>query len=234
MITTILSNRARSVLLALIGGGLMAGVAPAAAGAAFPGYAAPASHAATPASTTTAASSASATASSPACESAPVSKPFQAFGDSASYSIAPGGSFESAASGWSLVNSAVAEGNESYDVAGGSHSLAIQPNGSAVSPAFCVTTANPTLRFFAKRTSGTWGVLNVLLLWTDSAGKSHETVVGAMQSGTSWTPSSALQLATTLPLWQAGESLSVKVVFRPEQYGGAWAVDDVFIDPRMR
>ncbi len=89
-------------------------------------------------------------------------------------------------------------------------------------------------RFFARRTSGSWGVLNVVLRWTDSTGTSHDTSVASLQSGTSWTPSSPLQLATTLPLWQAGETLSAKLVFKPEQYGGSWAIDDVYIDPRMR
>jgi hypothetical protein len=117
---------------------------------------------------------------------------------------------------------------------GGSHSLAIQPNGQALSPAFCVSIAHPTLRFFARQTSGSWAVLNVILRWTDSAGKSHDTTVGLLQSGTAWKPSPVLALASTLPLWQAGETLSVQLVLKPEQYGGAWAIDDAYIDPRMR
>lgn len=117
---------------------------------------------------------------------------------------------------------------------GGSRSLAIQPSGQAVSPAFCVSIAHPTLRFFARQTSGSWAVLNVILRWRDSSGASHDTTVGSLQSGTAWKPTPVLALATTLPLWQAGETLSVQIVFQPERYGGAWAIDDVFIDPRMR
>jgi hypothetical protein len=74
----------------------------------------------------------------------------------------------------------------------------------------------------------------VILRWTDSAGKSHDTTVGSLQSGTAWKPSPVLALASTLPLWQAGETLSVQLVLKPEQYGGAWAIDDAYIDPRMR
>lgn len=182
-----------------------------------------------------AANAASAKASAGAgCQIGSLSKPFQKFGDGASYSPAPGGSFEEGSAGWSLSNAAVASGNESLGVSSGTHSLAIKPNGQAISPAFCVSIAHPTLRFVARQTSGSWGVLNVILRWTDSAGKSHDTTVGALQSGTAWTPTSVLALATTLPLWQAGETLSVQLVLKPEQYGGAWAVDGVFIDPRMR
>jgi hypothetical protein len=169
-----------------------------------------------------------------ACTAVPTSTPFKSFGDNASYSLLAGGSFESSTVGWSLANSKVVSGNESYSVAGGSHSLAIQPTGVAVSPAFCVSSANPSFRFFAMRTSGSWGVLNVILRWTDASGVSHESTAGALQSGTSWTVSPILQLATMLPLSRASSTVSVQLVFKPEQYGGAWAIDDVYIDPYAR
>lgn len=179
-------------------------------------------------------SAASALAGTPAgCAPSPTSTPFAQFGDSAEYSLVPGGSFESGAPGWSLTNSTVVSGNESYEVGGGTQSLAIQPNGVAVSPSVCVSTADPTFRFFARRTSGSWGVLKVILRWTDSFGVTHDTTVAALQTGASWTPTSALKLAGDLPLWQPGSTLSVKLVFQPEQHGGAWAIDDVYMDPRM-
>ncbi len=168
------------------------------------------------------------------CPDAPLSKPFARFGDTNSYSLLSGGSFEEGTKGWILANAGIANGNESYSVAGGSHSLAIQPNGRAISPAFCVSVAHPSLRFFARQTSGSWGVLNVVLRWTDQGGRSHDTTIGSLQSGTSWKPTPSLALATTLPLWQEDETLSVRLVLDPENYGGAWAVDDIYIDPRMR
>jgi hypothetical protein len=169
-----------------------------------------------------------------ACKSNPTSNPFQRFGDNAAYGLVSGASFESSTSGWSLTRSSVVSGNESYNVAGGTHSLAIQPTGVAVSPAFCVGIENPSFRFFARQTSGSWAVLNVILRWTDASGTSHDTTVGSLQSGTAWAVSPVLKLGSTLPLWQAGESLSVKLVFKPEQYGGAWAIDDVYVDPYHR
>ena len=172
--------------------------------------------------------------STAACTSGALSHPFARFGDSASYTLITGGSFESGTAGWTLHGASVAAGNESYDVIGGSHSLAIAATGSATSPSFCVSTAEPSFRFFARRTSGSWGVLNVVLLWSEADGVSHETTVAALQSGTTWTVSPVLALATTLPLWQAGQTLNAKVIFRPEPYGGAWAIDDVYIDPYTR
>ena len=202
-------RRARNIAVASLSALLLIGAVPAAANAASP---------------------------SAACESesTATSRPFKQFGDNAAYSLVQGGSFESGAPGWSLRNSAVVSGNESYNVAGGSHSLAIQPTGVAVSPAFCVSIEDRSFRLFARRTSGSWGVLNVILRWTDSSGTSHDTTVASLQSGTSWAVSPILQLATTLPLWQAGSTLSARLVFKPEQYGGAWAIDDVYIDPYRR
>lgn len=173
-------------------------------------------------------------AANAACPTSAISHPFAKFGDGSAYSLIPGGSFEAGAPGWALSGASVVSGNESYEVAGGSHSLAIQATGSAVSPAICVSTAYPTFRFFARRTSGSWGVLNVILRWTDASGNTHNTTVAAIQSGTSWTPSSALKLSSTLPLWQSGETLSARLVFKPEPYGGAWAIDDVYVDPYSR
>jgi hypothetical protein len=174
------------------------------------------------------------TKASTGCPSAPLSQPFAAFGDGASYSSLPGGSFEEGTAGWSLTNASVVSGNESYNVAGGSHSLATQPTGTAISPAFCVSEEDPTIRFFARQTSGSWAVLNVIMLWQDSSGASHYTTVASLQSGTAWKPSPIISLADSLPIWQDGETVSVRLVLKPEQYGGAWAVDDGYVDPRMR
>jgi hypothetical protein len=176
-------------------------------------------------------------AASAACPSTPTTKAFQAFGDSANYSLVPNGAFESGTSGWTLSAASVATGNESYYVhgTGDTKSLAIAPTGTAVSPAFCVSMDHPFFRFFARRTSGTWGTLAVRLRWRDSSGRTNETTVGTVdQNPGSWRVSPRFQLATTLPLWQSGQTLSVQIVFDPENYGGAFAVDDVYIDPYTR
>ena len=173
-----------------------------------------------------------------ACATTPTTKPFMRFGDSAYYSIAPNGHFESGTSGWSLTSSSVVSGNETFKVraAGDAKSLAIQPKGLAVSPPVCVGVEHPTFRFFARRTSGTWGVINVKLRWTDSGGRTNETVVGSISGDPykSWKASPAYPLATTLPLWQSGQTLSVRLVFDLEDYGGAFTIDDVYIDPYRR
>jgi hypothetical protein len=173
---------------------------------------------------------------SAACPSAPVTKAFKAFGDNADYSLLSNGGFESGASGWSLSGASVASGNESYKVRGSadSKSLAIAATGRAISPKFCVSTDHPTFRFFAKRTSGTWGDLNVSLRWSVGGGATNETTVGSVTTGTAWTPTQSFALSQTLSLWNSDQTATVQVILDPEDYGGAWAVDDVYIDPYTR
>jgi hypothetical protein len=170
-----------------------------------------------------------------ACPTTATTQPFKKWGDTAAYSLVTNGHFEAGTTGWSLTGSSVATGNESFKVRSSTdaRSLAIQPTGLATSPAFCVGVEHPTFRFFARKTSGSWATMLVKLRWTDSAGHTNDTTVGSLDGGAyaSWMPSQTLQLAQTLPLWQAGSSLSVRIMFDPENYGGAWAIDDVYIDP---
>jgi hypothetical protein len=176
-------------------------------------------------------------AANAACASTPTTTPFTPFGDSAKYSLVSNGAFESGTTGWSLTGASVAGGNETWRVHGASDakSLAITSKGVAVSPAFCVDVDRPTFRFFARRTSGTWGVLNVRLRWRTGNGAVNETTVAAIDgSSTAWQVTPVLNLATTLPLWNGGQNATVQLVFDPEDYGGNWAIDDVYIDPYVR
>jgi hypothetical protein len=173
-----------------------------------------------------------------ACPITPTTKAFQRFGDTADYSMLSNGHFEAGTSGWALAGAAVVTGNESFKVRAStdSRSVTIQPTGTLVSPMFCVGIEHPTFRLFARQASGSWATLAVRLRWTQSNGQVNETTVGSLNGGSfaGWQPTAPLALASTLPLWQSGQTLQVQVVFDPEDFGGAWAVDDVYIDPYRR
>lgn len=168
-----------------------------------------------------------------ACASAPTSTPFAQFGDNSAYTLLAGGSFESGAPGWSLVNARVVAGNESYEVIGGSHSLEIGPGGVATSPSFCVGAEEPTFRLFYRRAAGASVTATVALDWTDSSGVKHETPVGIGHPEAAWAPTPLVGLSVELPLAQALGTVSARLVFRsgPE---GATDIDDIFIDPYRR
>jgi hypothetical protein len=175
-------------------------------------------------------------AASAACPSAATAKPFKAFGDNANYSLVSNGAFESGTGGWSLSGASAVSGNESFKVRAStdSKSLTIGAKGRAVSPAFCVSTDHPSFRFFAKRTSGTWGVLNVSLRWSVDGGATNETVVGALSTGTDWSPTQSFNLSQILGIWNGSQVGTAQIVFDPEDYGGSWAIDDVYVDPYTR
>jgi hypothetical protein len=169
-----------------------------------------------------------------ACAPEATTKAFAVFGDQSDYSLAPDGAFEAGSGDWSLTRAAVVNGSESFAVhaAGDSKSLAIDPSGVAVSPPICVDVERPSFRFFARRTSGSWAVLNVKLRWQDAGGATHYTVVGSLNGfGTLWLPTASLDLSGALALWKQDDTISVRLVFDPENYGGGWAIDDVYVDP---
>jgi hypothetical protein len=171
-----------------------------------------------------------------ACPATPTTKAFQAFGDSANYSLAPAGAFEAGSGQWSLSGASVVPGSESFAVhsPGDSKSMAVAATGTAVSPVICVDVTRPSFRFFAKRTSGSWGNLAVKLRWRTTNGSINETTVGTLGGGLSWQPSASMSLSSVLPLWNADQTASVQLMFDPENYGGNWAIDDVYVDPYGR
>ena len=76
--------------------------------------------------------------------------------------------------------------------------------------------------------------MNVNVLWTDALGVTHSTTAGSASGMTSWTASPVMLLGAMLPLWQPGSTLSIRLQFLPAQYGGSWAVDEVYVDPYSR
>jgi hypothetical protein len=167
--------------------------------------------------------------------SASTSAAFAQFGDAASYVLAPGGSFENGTPGWSLSNASVVAGNESYNLVQGTHSLQIGANGSAVSPWVCISSEYPSFRFVVRQLTGTptSGHLNVSLRWINLLGITINSPAGAIPNGFNWSPTPALQLGSSVPLWLPGTSLNVALVFSA-QGTGTWAIDDVYIDPYSR
>ncbi|MDQ8046582.1 MAG: hypothetical protein AAGC46_15300 [Solirubrobacteraceae bacterium] len=171
-----------------------------------------------------------------ACATTPVATVFASLGDLANYTLAPNGGFESGTTGWTLTGASVVAGNESTAIAAkaDTKSLSISPTGVAVSPPFCVGIEHPSFRFVAKQASGTWATMLVAVRWKDSTGKVNTTTVGSVNGTKTWTVTASQMLATALPLWQAGQSVSAQLVFDPIDSGGGFQIDDVYVDPYRR
>lgn len=126
-------------------------------------------------------------------------QPFVPWQDYANYVMLPNGSFESTG-GWALSGGASrVAGNEPFYVndAHDSHSLALPPGGSAVSPSMCFTLLHPDLRFFARNSGSPTAALQVDVI-TNLLGIRVTTPVATLVAGAAWQPTARLPFLTNL------------------------------------
>ena len=174
-----------------------------------------------------------------ACQSTPTTKAFQAFGDSNDYSLVPNGGFESGAGGWSLSGARVAAGNESWSVRGAERlEVAGHRRGRHRRLADGVRRPQPPdlplLRAAHQRELGRAQPCSVR--WQDHVG-THQRDRRRPLDAPSAPPGRPSPRSTSpglLPLWNDDQDYSVQLVFDPENYGGSWAIDDVYVDPYGR
>ncbi len=160
------------------------------------------------------------------CASEPSRQVFLPWLDVMNYVPVADGGVEAGASGWTLQGgAAVVNGNESFDVGGAddSRSLSLPPGASATTPATCRGLDRPTLRFFARRTSGLLPLLRVEALHGDLA-----VPVGVVTASGAWQPTLPMLLPLNLlpDLTDDGS-----VAFRFTALGGGFRIDDVYVDP---
>jgi hypothetical protein len=158
----------------------------------------------------------------------PMSQPFAQFGDNASYTPVPGGSFEPGGPAWSLKGGAgIVSGNEPF-AKSGSNALYLPAGSSATSPFMCVGTLSPTLRVFGFASSSSTA-LSVQILAKNVLGLLTVLNVGIVYPGqTSWAPTSS-----ALFLQSLGALLTntTSIAFRFAPVNGSWTVDDAYVDP---
>jgi hypothetical protein len=160
------------------------------------------------------------------CNSNALSQPFAPWGDSSSYELAPGGSFESselASSPWTLTGGAqLVAGSEPYAATGtlGSTALSLPAGASATSPTTCVDAAYPTVRFFV----GGTGTVAVSVVYDGLA-----IPTGLAVAAGSWTPTTVM--ITGAPLFGLLSGGTAQVSLEVTALTGSPLVDDVFIDP---
>jgi hypothetical protein len=157
------------------------------------------------------------------CPVAPISQPFASYGDTANYELAPQGAFDGDIGGWDLAGAEQDSG-----------SLWVGAKGVAVSTALCVDAQRPTWRLFAKRLGRGKAQLRFDMLFVDASGRTKVVQAGRISSGRGeyddWQPTPVLELGRALPLSKSPTgTLSVRLRFTAEK--GAWAIDDVYLDP---
>jgi hypothetical protein len=105
---------------------------------------------------------------------------------------------------------------------------------SATTGTMCVGVGHPTLRFFAKRTSGT--LLNPLIVevqFEALGGALNSLPIGVVLAGGQWQPTlPSLVVANLLPLLPDAKT-PVRFKFTPRGRAN-WQIDDVYVDPWAR
>lgn len=169
--------------------------------------------------TTKATSSGTPASSGTPCVALPTTKAFQRVdGDTADYSLAPGGDFEGASSGWTLKDGAkIVSGNETLGVSAGRQSLQLPLSGSAVSPPFCVDETKPHFRFAYKVDNAVLSGFVAYVVYRDAKGAVTDVELVSSKaltlSPSLWKATPASPLSTLLPLDNAGAvSVQLKIV----------------------
>jgi hypothetical protein len=187
-------------------------------------------------------------AAATACSNAAdVSQPFAAFGDTADYSLAPGGDFEGSATGWTFTNAKLVNENESIGIVKGSQSLLLgaDPSGGeaiATSPEFCVSDLNPTFRFVMRSNRGTAHTTNLTTIYSyrrlDQSDKIRTTSTSeVLLYSPVWAPSAISPLATLLTSGKAERGKLLRLSFHipaAAVKAGGMMIDNVEVDPLRR
>jgi len=165
------------------------------------------------------------------CPTQPVKQKFSKWGDSSSYFLVPGGSFEGtpAQVGWTLSGSTLTPGNEPFHLNGASddQSLLISGGGSATSPVFCVDSTMPSLRFLVRQTAP-GSDLRIQGVVPTPRGPLTLTVADLPDHVlSSWTPVQITVQTNRIP---KGFSVAAAMRFVVPATG-SWQIDDVYVDP---
>jgi hypothetical protein len=160
------------------------------------------------------------------CTYPPIVHPFTPWGDTSSYVLAAGGSFEPK-SAWNTSGGAkTIMDNEPWHVNGAADAFALSLNSgsSGTSGATCAPQIAPIVRFFAKNVGASTGVLHVELI----ANSKYTIDLGNVVVGSAWQVTERLVLT---PPMQTTSSVQLQVRLTPVGTGAAFVVDDVYIDP---
>jgi hypothetical protein len=178
-------------------------------------------------------------ASAQACSYTGASQVFKPWGDQHEYVLAPDGGFEAGGSGWSLQGGAsLAAENEAFHLNGGgdSTSLSLPAGSSAVSPPLCMSLDTPVFRMLTRNSGAPSSRLRVEATYNLlGLGLVHTTVSNTVSAGAEWAPTQLMSpvlglstvLGTLVPTY-------IQVRITPVGPGGAWQVDDLYVDPFSR
>jgi hypothetical protein len=161
------------------------------------------------------------------CPAESLSQPFLSWGDPAQYFLAPGGDFVSGGGSWSLSGGAQVVSAASPSGA----ALALPDGSSATSPTVCVGIDAPDIRFFAANPGSPTDTLQVTVHYVGPLGQPQSAAIGEITATGAWEPTAVDPILVNLLALLPGEQTPVSFTLAPQESGGAWQVDDLYVDP---
>jgi hypothetical protein len=158
---------------------------------------------------------------------------FAAWGDDASYVLAPQGDL-SATDGWTLDKQATVVPSAD-PFSGAQQSLQFAKGAEAATPAMCVTLDHPTIRFFIRDRGGNEkSQLKVEVLYEDFGGHVKHLTIAKLRAGSEWEPSLILPMyMNVLALASPSGVTAVAFRFKAEglQKGETLSISSLYVDP---
>jgi hypothetical protein len=153
-----------------------------------------------------------------------LSQPFAGLGDGTTYTLTGNGSLEQGSAAWLFGGGArVVNGDDPFDLTAGrdQHALSL-PNGSVANNLVtCMVNLQPPLRFAAVNSGDPNATLQVSALTGDPMNPTV-TPIASVTAGSTWQVVAPIQFSVP----QTGG-----LGFRFTPTGGAWQIDDVYVDP---
>ena len=167
------------------------------------------------------------------CGAEDSSQVFAAWGDAAEYVPAPQGDVENI-SAWD-VDDDVSVLDENAPFSTGSRALLLTDGAEAVSPAMCISTFHPTIRFFAANTGSPTSRLEVEILYEDLDGHVKKLRIARLRGADRWAPSLVVPIHMNM-LAAASENgvTAVALKFKAKDVKSkeaGWKIDDLSVDP---
>ena len=158
---------------------------------------------------------------------------FSAWGDSATYALAPQGDLATT-DDWTLNKQAtVVSGGDPFT--GAAYSLQLTKDAQAATPAMCVNLDNPTIRFFVRDVGGNGKAnLKVDVLYEDFDGHVKHLTVARLKAGPDWAPSLAVPMYMNMLAAATPNNLTaVAFQFKTEglQKDETVSVSSLYVDP---
>lgn len=166
-----------------------------------------------------------------ACAARQVFLPWE---DTNKYALMANGGFEKGLASFTRKGGArVVRGNEPFFASSKSdrYSLALPAGSSVTLHARCIRMLYPIVRFFAVNTGDANATLRVTVSYRDKRGVKRTVRLADMTGAATWQPSPMLPFLDPKAALATQSNGNIWVTIAPVGAGGAWRIDDVFIDP---